>query len=39
MLVKERKENKKNFRDLSDTLEDIMTSKPKWLRETIQIMR
>ena len=40
MLVKKKgKKTRKNFRDLSDTLEDMMTSKPKWLHETIQIMR
>ena len=36
---KKGKKTRKNFRDLSDTLEDMMTSKPKWLHETIQIMR
>ena len=39
MLVKKGKKTRKNFRDLSEALEDIMTSKPKWLCETIQIMR
>lgn len=36
---KKGEKTRKNFRDLSDTLEDIMTSIPQWLREIIQIVR